>query len=404
MKFITIDGGTASLEITLQCNLGCAYCYRREGVSRHAQHVSFKSIIDRIDWIHQHTTATEICLLGGEPLLHPDFPDIVDYILAQGLGVRVITTADTEHHDFSCELPINLQYLIEMYAQGKVYIELSLQPGKNNNSFLKMVASLKAVMGSRRAALKAAGKYDPEHNDLFSTIVVAKGLAKDKEAFFALIKWVNDIHYPNYNPFISNPGFWETAFNELPAVFTSDWDASEFHYFTVSASTDKAFFQHKFRYFPESYCSVRSVRHESGDIFRVTVSTHAKNSPCRIMGTKIDKSNQTVWLEGLLVKADGEVLIPNPRCIPAKSGLCNVDIHLTQSDIVAAMILAMSEIRFLNIMTKAHHAKSPQDLCQVDRNYPTIEGEKPACSGCRTDTACTACHSIRRDWTKISLS
>ncbi|HLZ44190.1 MAG TPA: radical SAM protein [Gemmatimonadales bacterium] len=65
----------AQLIITRRCNLSCGYCTEYDHVS---EFIPLPTLQERIDALHR-LGAINIALLGGEPLLHPDLPDIIAY-------------------------------------------------------------------------------------------------------------------------------------------------------------------------------------------------------------------------------------------------------------------------------------------------------------------------------------
>ena len=65
----------AQLIVTRRCNLSCGYCSEYDNVS---SMIPLEVLKRRIDALHR-LGVVNIALLGGEPLLHPDLPDIVAY-------------------------------------------------------------------------------------------------------------------------------------------------------------------------------------------------------------------------------------------------------------------------------------------------------------------------------------
>jgi MoaA/NifB/PqqE/SkfB family radical SAM enzyme len=63
----------AQLIVTRKCNLSCGYCSEYDETS---QPIPLDRLKERIDALHRLNTVN-ISLLGGEPLLHPELPDIV---------------------------------------------------------------------------------------------------------------------------------------------------------------------------------------------------------------------------------------------------------------------------------------------------------------------------------------
>lgn len=75
--------------ITSKCNLNCSYCYVDINAGPEKD-PSLEQIRHTIDALYRLGTRY-VCLLGGEPLLHPKFEEIVDYLLAKGMLVSVNT-------------------------------------------------------------------------------------------------------------------------------------------------------------------------------------------------------------------------------------------------------------------------------------------------------------------------
>ena len=85
-------GNLASVDvyITSQCNRRCSYCFLPADFFDSGARMSFESFSGLVRW-SQHNGVGEITLLGGEPSLHPSFPDMISHASGQGLDVRVVT-------------------------------------------------------------------------------------------------------------------------------------------------------------------------------------------------------------------------------------------------------------------------------------------------------------------------
>ncbi|GAA3735853.1 radical SAM protein [Salinactinospora qingdaonensis] len=78
------------LEITGRCQLECSHCYASSGPS------GTHGTMTRVDWQRVIAEASEaevgmLQFIGGEPTLHPDLPDLVDYALTVGIEVEVFS-------------------------------------------------------------------------------------------------------------------------------------------------------------------------------------------------------------------------------------------------------------------------------------------------------------------------
>lgn len=75
----------AQLVVTRDCNLNCAYCNE---FTPGATHVQLKDLLARIDRLDELGVIV-FDLLGGEPLIHPDLPEVVARIKAKRGGANL---------------------------------------------------------------------------------------------------------------------------------------------------------------------------------------------------------------------------------------------------------------------------------------------------------------------------
>jgi MoaA/NifB/PqqE/SkfB family radical SAM enzyme len=76
------------LEVTDRCQLTCGHCYAEAGPTKgHGSMIGddWKRVISEAARIG----VTKVQLIGGEPTLHPDFAELVEHALAEGLAVQV---------------------------------------------------------------------------------------------------------------------------------------------------------------------------------------------------------------------------------------------------------------------------------------------------------------------------
>lgn len=81
----------ANLIVSAVCNLRCAYCFARE--AQPASGAAFISLSDfdaRLDFLNR-SGVSETRLIGGEPTLHPQFPELVRRALARGRHLVVFS-------------------------------------------------------------------------------------------------------------------------------------------------------------------------------------------------------------------------------------------------------------------------------------------------------------------------
>lgn len=79
--------------LTAQCVRSCPYCFASREMEQTDDGVclSWEDLIYLAD-LHVQAGERSIQLLGGEPTLHPELPDMVAYLLARGFHVQIFTS------------------------------------------------------------------------------------------------------------------------------------------------------------------------------------------------------------------------------------------------------------------------------------------------------------------------
>ncbi|HVP36439.1 MAG TPA: radical SAM protein [Terriglobales bacterium] len=78
-----------SIELTSQCNLKCIYCYNESDVRKY-QRLSTTQLLKCLNTLLENGIRI-VELTGGEPLLHPDFLEIVDFCGTRFILVSILT-------------------------------------------------------------------------------------------------------------------------------------------------------------------------------------------------------------------------------------------------------------------------------------------------------------------------
>ncbi|MDY0059592.1 MAG: radical SAM protein [Myxococcota bacterium] len=76
-------------EITLRCNLRCAHCQSGAGRAR-PDELSTAEALALCDALAALKVGG-VCLLGGEPLVRPDWPELANRLISQGIPVGIFT-------------------------------------------------------------------------------------------------------------------------------------------------------------------------------------------------------------------------------------------------------------------------------------------------------------------------
>lgn len=148
---IFVKERTATIEVGGRCFTNCDYCYIKNRAIPMGKMLTVEQLVPRLDWLQKFTDINEITLLGGEVLLNPDFPKIVEEIRRRGLYVNVITSGVYNRKE-----PIhraNADYLIEQYSKGGVGVVLSYQPNRNERAFSELFQRLRGAINKRRASI-----------------------------------------------------------------------------------------------------------------------------------------------------------------------------------------------------------------------------------------------------------
>lgn len=87
-----------SIDITLQCNYLCQGCNKFVyPLGSNSYVMSMEELESIMTWVAPKTTASYIRVIGGEPLTHPHFIDIIKAIQSYGWEVEVATNGSLLH-------------------------------------------------------------------------------------------------------------------------------------------------------------------------------------------------------------------------------------------------------------------------------------------------------------------
>lgn len=108
----------ATISINSECNNNCLYCFYRYKISDKKE-MTFSKIKDISKWLKK--SYSSVCILGGEPLLHSNFLEIVKFLSFEFESVRLITNLVTENETLINNLSKieNISYLINTTTSEK---------------------------------------------------------------------------------------------------------------------------------------------------------------------------------------------------------------------------------------------------------------------------------------------
>jgi uncharacterized radical SAM superfamily Fe-S cluster-containing enzyme len=136
------------LEITSSCNLTCPMCYAASGPG--GQHLSLEDCKRQIDRLVEVEGRAEVCQLsGGEPTIHPQFKELVEYALASDIDYVMINTNGIR---FARD-----PALVELAARHRDRLEIYFQfDGLNDDVYRKLRGE--PLLQTKLAAIEALGK------------------------------------------------------------------------------------------------------------------------------------------------------------------------------------------------------------------------------------------------------
>ena len=102
--------------LTEKCNQSCNYCFAKQKMRRAEKEEMSLEDVRKIIYFLKKNSQEEIRLMGGEPTLHPQFKEIVDFILSQGLKIRLFTNGlfSPELTDWLNKKGIFIKYMINL--------------------------------------------------------------------------------------------------------------------------------------------------------------------------------------------------------------------------------------------------------------------------------------------------
>lgn len=133
----------ATISINTECNNNCLYCFNRKNNSEKKE-LTLDEIKEISRWLKE--TYSGIAVLGGEPLLHPNLKEIIQYLSQDFSQVKLITNLITEDESLIKYLSKidNLSFLINTTSDKRnkeifnkninlLFVENNLQ--KNNENY-----------------------------------------------------------------------------------------------------------------------------------------------------------------------------------------------------------------------------------------------------------------------------
>ena len=416
-----ITSNTSTLiEITERCYTNCQdYCYKCGVVSPAGNHVDIDTLKQRIDWIEKYVQSTGIGLIGGEPLSHPGFQEIAEYILGKDLPLSIITSGKTSPQEKS-----NLDVLLDLYASGDIMIDVSYHPGKNEKEFKYLYGEFHKLYSKRKSSLEDKFKQicDDETKDkkdvarmhdilkgdrIYTTITLSEENTKEFQLFEIakflygdcigdnLTKWSIDVDGKE----IDFGKYFRNLSRELGENF-SHFKSSKLQSGSIT-TTRNSNFDYVFKMWTATGIKPTLIE-KDGTIVESRAITRPKGAKpsgaiCSAMTSKYDDKTQNINLGSLLIRTDGECTFSEPACISSRSQFGNIDELVTREDVYNSFSSQLKWIQTIIRETKAARAKNKSELCRTDPNFKKkLVSLDSKCYSCQFDLSCNICNSVKR--------
>ena len=169
------------ISVTDRCNLRCIYCMPPEGVPwiPHSNLLSYEEIATIVQ-MAAGLGINKIRLTGGEPLIRPGLPDLVEMLTrVKGIDEVAMTTNGT----------LLKEYAMELKRAGLRRVNISLDTLKADRfRYITRLGELKDTLKGIEAA--KAANLDP----VKINVVVMRGINDDEVVDFAKLSYENGWH------------------------------------------------------------------------------------------------------------------------------------------------------------------------------------------------------------------
>lgn len=180
-------------EITGKCNLRCTHCYDDSSTHEHMPYHQCIEVLDKfIAFCQKWKRFPAIWLTGGEPTIHPDFWDILDYLegnLAPGsFYVAILTNGLNVTSDFVQKL--------QTYCLGK-YVQISVDGAcaethdsiRGRGSFDKAIHALEVLKSTEIETHIHFVVHRGNYEDGFKMTDLAQKMGADVLTVTRLVPW-----------------------------------------------------------------------------------------------------------------------------------------------------------------------------------------------------------------------
>jgi len=166
------------LEITSFCNLNCSYCIEKSTKpKKHMDSMVWKETLDKIGELDSKT----VILSGGEPSLHPNLEDIINYAFSKKIAVVLKTNGS-----------LKIDYLFPTLSKGKLLIDISIDSAnRQKQDYIRGIGTYNNII---ELCKKAYDLREPLLNQV--SVLVTKNNYKELNEIIEFAKQYNFRNIP----------------------------------------------------------------------------------------------------------------------------------------------------------------------------------------------------------------
>lgn len=132
-----------TIELLNGCNSLCIHCYLNCSAPKKVEIKDVKRVVEQAAL----AGAMQITLTGGEPLLHPNIAEIVEYIKGHGMAVNLLTSFNIERGKWLEIIPLCDKIGISIYGSNR---DVHDRITRINGSFERMINNLEYLVDGKR--------------------------------------------------------------------------------------------------------------------------------------------------------------------------------------------------------------------------------------------------------------
>ena len=176
----------AQVVVTRRCNLKCAYCNEFDRVSAPVPRERLEKTIDRLAALESRA----IAFTGGEPLLHPEYPEVVRYAADRVARVSMSTNG----------YKLNAPLIRALGAAGLTRMQISLDGVEPTKTTAKVLSCTRRKL----ELLSSVASFPVTVNAVLGSIPLAETrevvLFAKKMGFETTVQWLHDGDGQAMNP------------------------------------------------------------------------------------------------------------------------------------------------------------------------------------------------------------